>query len=124
VKRPGFKITLPCGPITQVTGPELAYFISLFGGSLGGNGGNPGLTNAQLNALGIILPWFPPPGQNNPPPPGTDPNNTIIQGVEHGAGTSPPPPSPPPPPPPPPPPQPSPPCIDCNVHGNTAPLRK
>src|SRR5580700_10008442 len=29
VKRPGFKIMLPCGPITPVTGPELAYFISL-----------------------------------------------------------------------------------------------
>jgi FecR protein len=102
VKRPGWKITLPCGPITQATAAELAYFISLFGGRFGGNGGVPGLTNAQLNALGIILPWFPPPPGTTPPN-GTDPNNTIIQGTQHGAGTSPPPPPPPPPPP----------CIDC-----------
>jgi hypothetical protein len=107
VKRPGFKMMLPCGPITPVTAAELAYFIALFGGNLGGNGGVPGLTNAQLNALGIVLPWFSP-GQNNPPPPGTDPNSIIIQGVEHGAGTSPPPPLPPPPLPPPPPPPPPP----------------
>jgi hypothetical protein len=87
VKRPGFKIILPCGPITQVTQAELAYFIGLFGGKFGGNGGVPGLTNAQLNALGIVLPWFPP-GQNNPPPNLIDPNTTIIQGTEHGTGTS------------------------------------
>jgi hypothetical protein len=82
VKRSGWKIMLPCGPITQATAAELAYFISLFGGS-GGNGGVPGLTNAQLNALGIILPWFPPPPGTTPPN-GTDPNNTIIQGTQHG----------------------------------------
>jgi hypothetical protein len=39
VKRPGFKIILPCGPIAQATPSELAYFIRLFGGTLGGNGG-------------------------------------------------------------------------------------
>lgn len=36
----------------QATPAELAYFIRLFGGTLGGNGGVAGLTNAQLNALG------------------------------------------------------------------------
>ena len=80
VKRSGYKIMLPCGPISQATAAELAYYISLFSGRFGRNGGVPGLTNAQLNALGIILPWFPPP-QGNPPPNGTDPNNTIIQGT-------------------------------------------
>jgi hypothetical protein len=109
VKRPDWKITLPCGPIAQATPSELAYFIRLFGGTLGGNGGVAGLTNAQLNALGIGLPTWGPPGPNNPPPSGTDPNNVIIQGTQHGAGTSPPPPPPPPPPSPPPQPPPPPP---------------
>ena len=101
VKRSGFKIMLPCGPITQVTATELAYFISLFGGRLGGNGGVPGLTNAQLNALGITNPWYP----SSPPPPppnGTDPNNVVHQGTTLGTLPG----SPPPPPPPPPPPRP------------------
>jgi hypothetical protein len=97
VKRPGFKIMLPCGPISPVTGAELAYFIGLFGGGKG-NGGVPGLTNAQLNALGIVLPWFPP-NPVNPPPNGTDPNNVVHQGTTLGTLPSLPPPPPPLPPP-------------------------
>jgi hypothetical protein len=104
VKRPGFKIMLPCGPIEPVTAAELAHFLSLFTSQFGQNGGI-GLTNAQLNALGIILPWLPP-NTGNQPPTGTDPNNILVQGVQHGTqrGSPPPPPLPPPLPPPPPPP--------------------
>ncbi len=95
VKRPGFKIMLPCGPISQVTGAELAYFIKLFGGTLGNNGGVAGLTNAQLNALGTIPFWTPPTGPTLPPN-NTDPNNVVHQGTTLGTLPSLPPPPPPP----------------------------
>jgi hypothetical protein len=107
VKRPGFKIMFPCGPISPATAAELAYFISLFGGKLGLglNGGVPGLTNAQLNALGINPPAFPP--GSPPPPPNTthDPNNVVHTGTTFGTLPFLPPPPPLPPP--------LPPCIDC-----------
>jgi FecR protein len=49
VKRPGFKIMLPCGPITQVTAAELQFFIRIFGGSWGGErrGAGPNQRAAQ-----------------------------------------------------------------------------
>jgi hypothetical protein len=109
IKKPGYKFMLPCGPIVQVTAAELLHFISLFGGTPGGTGGMPGgpLTNAQLNALGITIPWIPG-NPINPPPNGTDPNNVVHQGTTLGTlpGLSPPPPPPPPPP-----------CSDCNTFG-------
>ena len=60
VKRAGFKIILPCGPIMQATPAELAYFIRLFGGTLGGQRRGGGPDQRAVNALGIVHPWFPP----------------------------------------------------------------
>jgi len=114
VKRPGFKIMFPCGPISPATAAELAYFISLFGGKVGvgWNGGVPGLTNAQLTTLGITIPWFPPGSPPPPPNTTTDPNNVVHTGTTQGTLPLLPPPPPPLPPSPPP-------CIDCITNFGT-----
>ena len=51
VKRPGYKISLSCGPIQQASAAELSQYVNLFTSRFGQNGGVPGLTNAQLNGL-------------------------------------------------------------------------
>jgi hypothetical protein len=57
VKRPGYKISLWCGPIQQVTSAELSHYANLFTSRFGQNGGVPGLTNANLNAFGMPAGW-------------------------------------------------------------------
>ena len=55
VKRAGFKMILPCGPIMQATPAELAYFIRLFGGRRGEwRGAGPDQRAAQRS-------WYRPP---------------------------------------------------------------
>jgi hypothetical protein len=100
LKRPGYKVSLSCGPIQQVTAGELSHYVNLFTSRIGQNGGVPGLTNAKLNAWGTTSRWNP--SIPTTLPPGTDPNNILIQAVEHGTqrGQLPPPPLQPPPPPP------------------------
>jgi hypothetical protein len=51
VKRPGYKISLSCGPIQQASAAELSHYVNLFTSRFGQNGGVRGLTNAQLNGL-------------------------------------------------------------------------
>ncbi len=101
VKRPGYKVSLSCGPIQQVTAGELSHYVNLFASRSGQNGGVPGLTNAKLNAWSTTPRWYP--SIPTTLPPGADPNNILIQAVEHGTqrGQLPPPPpfQPPPPPP-------------------------
>jgi hypothetical protein len=92
VKRPGYKIALSCGPIQQVTAAELSHYAGLFTSRFGQNAGVAGLTNAQLNALGITPRWYPPTAIALPT--GANPNNVLVQAVQHGTqrGQSPPPP--------------------------------
>ena len=101
VKRPGYKVSLSSGPIQQVTAGELSHYVNLFTSRSGQNGGVPGLTNAKLNAWSTPPRWYP--SIPTTLPPGADPNNILIQAVEHGTqrGQLPPPPpfQPPPPPP-------------------------
>ena len=101
VKRPGYKIALSCGPIQQVTAAELSHYRDLFTSRFGQNGGVPGLTNAQLKALGTNSRWYPLTPTTLPT--GADPNNVLVQAVQHGTqrGLMPPPIIQPPPPPPP-----------------------
>ena len=97
VKRPGYKISLSCGPIQQASAAELSHYVNLFTSRFGQNGGVPGLTNAQLNGLGITPRWYP----STPItlPTGTNPDNVLVQAVQHGTqrGQLPPPPLQPPP---------------------------
>jgi hypothetical protein len=100
VKRPGYKISLSCGPIQQASAAELSHYVNLFTSRFGQNGGVPGLTNAQLNGLGITPHWYPPTPSTLPT--GTNPDNVLVQAVQHGTqrGQLPPPPLQPPPQPP------------------------
>jgi hypothetical protein len=82
VKRSGYKIPLWCGPIQPATGAELSHYVNLFTSKPGQNAGVAGLTNAKLNALGITPGWHP--QIPTTPPTGTDPNNVLIQAVQHG----------------------------------------
>ncbi len=97
VKRPGYKIPLGCGPIQQVTQAELSHYVNLFTSRFGQNGGVPGLTNAKLNAFGMPAGWHPL-SPTNTLPAGADPNNVLVQAVQHGTqpGLLPPPVQPPP----------------------------
>ena len=102
VKRPGYKISLSCGPIQQASAAELSHYVNLFTSRFGQNGGVAGLTNARLNALGPTARWYPltPTSRLT----GADPNNVLVQAVQHGTQRVllPPPMHQPPPPPPPP----------------------
>ncbi len=82
VKRPGYKIPLWCGPIQQASAAELSHYVNLFTSRPGQNGGVAGLTNAKLNALGITPGWHP--SSPTTLPTGADPNNVLVQAVQHG----------------------------------------
>jgi FecR protein len=82
VKRPGYKMPLGCGPIQQASAGELSHYINLFTSKPGQNGGVAGLTNAKLNALGLTSGWHP--ATPTTLPTGTDPNNVLVQAVQHG----------------------------------------
>lgn len=73
VKRPGYKISLSCGPIQQASAAELSHYVNLFTSRFGQNGGVRGLTNAQLNGLGITPRWYPPTPSTLPT--GANPDN-------------------------------------------------
>ena len=74
--------------------------LAIKGSGAGAHAHVPGLTNARLNALGPIARWY----TLTPTtlPTGADPNNVLVQAVQHGQrGLLPPPMHQPPPPPPP-----------------------
>jgi len=83
VKRPGYKISLSCGPIEQASAAELSHYVNLFTSRFGQNGGVAGLTNARLNALGPTPRWYPV-TPTTVPTGADDPNNVLVQAVQHG----------------------------------------